>query len=55
MTAQDERAKVAAWLRRLAGCTPEDLIGQPPRGECWVLHRAADAIEAGDHHKEETQ
>ncbi|MBB6424920.1 hypothetical protein [Sphingopyxis sp. JAI128] len=49
MTAEQERAAVVRWLRELAGPLPE---GSIPRGEVWVLNRAADAIEQGQHIKE---
>ena len=44
-----ERAEVAAWLRKLAGYPASVLENYPPRGEVWVLHRTADAIERGQH------
>lgn len=47
--AQAERAAVVEWLRKLAGVPASALEGHPPRGEVWVLHRSADAIEAGEH------
>ncbi len=46
-TPEQERVAIVAWLRE----TASPMIAGITHGEVWVLHRAADAIERGDHLK----
>lgn len=47
----EERARSAAWLLKFSGHSRERVNAGPTFGEAWVLHRAADAIEAGQHER----
>lgn len=43
--ALEERAAIVAWLRKLAGPLPKGVLN----GEVWIVNRAADCIEKGQH------